>query len=442
VADDPTQVTRVVGDGARAVRVLRGCDLEVLAGPGRGTQARLDKPCFRVGSHASNDLQLPDETVSRHHLEIRCEPEGYRIFDLDSSNGTFLGGARLGEILVTGAVELELGATRLRIAPGGDETEVPGSTATRFGALQGRSIAMRELFAQLEAVAKSDATVLLEGETGSGKERVAESLHRESSRGRARGPFVVVDCGALAGGLMESELFGHVRGAFTGADEPRVGLIEAAHRGTLFLDEVGELPLSLQAKLLGVLTRNKVTPVGGSEARKVDVRVIAATRHNLPRAINAGLFRAELFYRIAVVRLRVPPLRERLDDVPLLVGEILAELREREGDRVPEELSAVALAKLVAQPWPGNVRELRNTVEAAVINLPGASRAAAPAAAPIQPFFSGREAALEQFHRVYFARLVAGEQFNYSRLAAETGLDRGYLHRILKRYGLSPAKKK
>src|SRR5581483_9906346 len=157
--------------------------------------------------------------------------------------------------------------------------------------------------------------------------------------------------------------------------------------------------------------------------RKVDVRVIAATRHNLPRAINAGLFRAELFYRIAVVRLRVPPLRERLD-------------------RVPEELSAVALAKLVAQPWPGNVRELRNTVEAAVINLPGASRAAAPAAAPIQPFFSGREAALEQFHRVYFARLVAGEQFNYSRLAAETGLDRGYLHRILKRYGLSPAKKK
>jgi DNA-binding NtrC family response regulator len=240
---------------------------------------------------------------------------------------------------------------------------------------------------------------------------------------------------------MESELFGHVRGAFTGADEPRTGLIEAAHRGTLFLDEVGELPLALQAKLLGVLTRSKVTPVGGAEARKVDVRVIAATHHNLPRAINAGTFRAELFYRIAVVRLRVPPLRERLDDVPLLVGEMLSELRAREGERVPEELSAVALAKLAAQTWPGNVRELRNTVEAAVINLPGAEHAAAPAQAPIPPFFSGRELALEQFHRVYFARLVADEQFNYSRLAAETGLDRGYLHRILKRYGLSPKKK-
>jgi two-component system, NtrC family, response regulator GlrR len=428
-----------VGSGARAVRVMRGCTVEVTAGPGRGTSARLDKTIFRVGSHASNDLVLPDETVSRHHLELRVEPEGWRIVDLGSSNGTLLGRARLGEVLVQAAATLTLGATTLAITPADGETELPGSRATRFGALGGQSPAMRELFAQLEAVAKSDVTVLLEGETGTGKERVAESIHRESAR--AGEPFVVVDCGALAGSLMESELFGHVRGAFTGAEQARTGLIEAASGGTLFLDEVGELPLALQAKLLGVLTRGKVTPVGAGEARKVDVRVIAATHRNLPRAVNAGLFRAELFYRLAVVRLRVPPLRERLEDVPLLVGELLTELRAREGERVPDELSAVALARLSAQPWPGNVRELRNTVEAAVINLPSAA-GAAPPAPPVQPFFSSREVALAEFHRRYFARFVNDEQFNYSRLAAETGLDRGYLHRILKRYGINLPKKK
>src|SRR5581483_2897549 len=273
-----------VGAGARAVRVLRGCTLEVLDGPGRGTTARLDKPRFAVGSHASNDLVLPDETVSRHHLEIRCQPDGYRIVDLGSSNGTLFGDVRLGEIVVGAPVVLTLGATRLGLTPGSDETEVPGSTATRFGSLTGQSVAMRELFAQLEAVAASDCGLLLEGETGSGKERVAERVHRESARAGA--PFVVVDCGALAGGLMESELFGHVRGAFTGAEQARTGLLEMADGGTLFLDEVGELPLTLQAKLLGVLTRGKLTPVGGTHARAIDVRVIAATHRNLPRAVN------------------------------------------------------------------------------------------------------------------------------------------------------------
>jgi len=240
---------------------------------------------------------------------------------------------------------------------------------------------------------------------------------------------------------MESELFGHVRGAFTGAEQARTGLIEAAHSGTLFLDEVGELPLPVQAKLNGVLTRGKVTPVGAAESRKVDARVIAATRHNLPRAVNQGLFRAELFYRLAVARLRVPPLRERLEDVPLLVAELLDEFRAREGDAIPDELSAVALARLQAQSWPGNVRELRNTVEAAVINLPAVPRAA-PAPPQQQPFFSSREVALAEFHRRYFARFMSDPNFNYSRLAAETGLDRGYLHRILKRYGITPVAKK
>ena len=367
---------RVVAKGGAEVRLIQTCAVEILSGPDVGKSAKMDKPLYRIGSHESNDLVLADDSVSKHHLEIAVAPDGYRVIDLSSSNGTFMGGVKIGEVTIVEPVTLTIGTTTLRVSPAPMEAEVPASTRTSFGSVLGRSVAMRELFEQLDAVAKSDCSVLIEGETGTGKEQVAESIHSESPR--KDGSFVVVDCGALSGELMESELFGHAKGAFTGADQERKGLLQMADGGTVFLDEVGELPLPLQAKLLGVIERRKVQPLGTSTARAIDVRVIAATNRNLAREVNEGRFRSDLFFRLAVVRLRVPPLRERLDDIPMLVEAFLASLRDREGDHIPTQLSPIELARLSAQPWVGNVRELRNAVERAALKIGGPNAPAEP----------------------------------------------------------------
>ncbi len=429
--DAPTQVTRVVTNGAATQRMVRCCVVEVLRGADAPMRAEVTAPQFGIGSHMSNHVVLVDSTVSRHHLEVTALPDGYRIVDLGSSNGTFIGAVRLGEAQASGAVVLQLGQTLVRLSPGEHEQPVPASAARSFGPLVGQSLPMREMYAQLERVAKSDCSVLVEGETGVGKERVAEAIHAASAY--AGGPFVIVDCGALSPGLMESELFGHVRGAFTGADTDRPGLLTMADGGTLFLDEVGELPMPLQTKLLGVLERRRVVPIGSTRGRPVRMRVVAATHRDLLRRSNQNLFRSELFYRLAVVRVRVPPLRERLDDLPLLVEACLQQLRAREGTHLPEQLSAVALAHLYAQPWPGNVRELFNAVEHAALQLPMPGARAAPP--PWRPYLATRAQALEEFNRAYFEALVKRSS-NVSQLARDAGLDRRYLIRILERYGI------
>jgi transcriptional regulator with GAF, ATPase, and Fis domain len=425
--------TRVVRKHGREVRLVRTCLLDVIAGPDAGRQTRIARPVYHVGTHPSNDLQLADETVSKEHLEIAALPEGFRVTDLSSSNGTFLGGVRLGEVTLTQAATLQLGATSLRLEPLDEEAEVPSSTRRQFGAVLGCSVTMRELFAQLENVSQSDCSLLLEGETGVGKELVAESLHQES--GRAAGPFVVVDCGALAGELIESELFGHVRGAFSSADRERRGLLEAANGGTLFLDEVGELPLALQVKLLGALERKRVTPLGAAAARPIDVRVVAATNRDLSREVNAGRFRADLFYRLAVVRLRIPPLRERLDDLPLLANAFLTALRPRYGDALPSELSALTLARLAAQPWPGNVRELRNAVARVALLAVEKPR---PAAAP-PAYVELRDRFMADFDHRYLLRMLERSDFNVTRAAQAAGLKRTYFQRLLNKSGISAA---
>jgi transcriptional regulator with GAF, ATPase, and Fis domain len=442
VSGPPTQTTRVLVRDGETLRVLRTCTVEIVSGPDAGTRARLDRPLFRIGSHATNDLVLGDTTVSKHHLELAVVADGYRVTDLDSSNGTLLGSARVGELTVLDPITLSLGTTVLRIVPGDDEAELPASPRAQFGGVLGRSAVMRELFAQLDAVAAADSSLLLEGETGVGKEQIAEAVHRQSPRARA--PFVVVDCGAVVGELMEAELFGYVRGAFSGADRARKGLLESAHGGTLFLDEVGELSPPLQAKLLGVLERRRVVPIGATSGRALDVRVIAATNRNLAREANRGRFRADLFYRLAVVRLQVPPLRERKEDIPQLVQAFLDQLRARYGERIPPSLSAVALSKMVAYDWPGNVRELRNAVERAALKIqpfdaaatPTDEREAAPPPPPADAFFRRRDDALETFEKQYFTELLARAQSNLSQAARLAGLDRRYLHRILRRLGL------
>jgi two-component system, NtrC family, response regulator GlrR len=426
-----TRLTRVVSRGAQHVRVLACCTLDATLPDGRHALARLDRPIFRVGSHETNDLVVDDPTVSKHHLEIEVTPDGYRVTDLCSSNGTLLGGLRVGTLTVIEPVELALGNVRLAIMPGAGEIELPATEDDRFGRLIGRAPVMRELFDQLARVAASDCAVVLEGETGTGKETVARSLHEHSAR--AGGPFVVVECASLQAELMEDELFGHVRGAFTGADSDRAGLLEAASGGTLFLDEVGDLSMPLQAKFLGVLSRLEVRRLGGANSRPVDLRVIAASQRNLAVEVNRGRFRSDLFYRLAVVRLTVPPLRDRREDIPLLIGAFLAAARARGVPGVPDELSAVALARLQSQPWAGNVRELRNTLDRIVLRLPGEE----PDADTEQPqLFTARERALFEFERGYFEALLATHGGNVSAVARAADLDRRYLARILKRLGL------
>jgi DNA-binding NtrC family response regulator len=320
--------------------------------------------------------------------------------------------------------------------PAAAEAEVPASTRSSFGSVLGRSVVMRELFEQLDAVAKSDCSVLIEGDTGVGKEQVAESIHNESQRREA--PFVVVDCGAILGDLMESELFGHAKGAFTGAESERRGLLQQADGGSIFLDEVGELPLPLQAKLLGVLERRRVTPLGESTSRPVDVRVLAATHRNLAREVNEGRFRADLFFRLAVVRLHVPALRERLDDIPMLVEAFLGDLRQREGEHIPQQLSPVELARLSAQPWAGNVRELRNAVERAALKLGRNPSDADAASDRPEPFIASRDRFVDAFEQRYLTDILERCDANVSEAARQAGVDRRNFQRLLRRHHIIP----
>jgi DNA-binding NtrC family response regulator len=430
-----SNLTRTVQRGDSEIRLMQTCTVEVLAGPNGGASVRVEKPSFAVGSHETNDLVLADDAVSKHHLELHLQPDGYRIVDLSSSNGTFLGGVRITDITITEPVTLSLGTSTIRITPLVGEKELPASGGDRFGTVLGRSVVMREMFEQLKAVAKADCSVLIEGETGVGKEQVAESIHNESTRKDAA--FVVVDCGALAGELLESELFGHAKGAFTGADVERKGLLQMADGGTVFLDEVGELPMSLQAKLLGVLERRKVTPIGTSVAKSIDVRVIAATNRNLAREVNEGRFRSDLFFRLAVVRLRVPPLRERLDDIPMLVEHFLSVLREREGAHVPSTLAPIEMARLAAQPWVGNVRELRNAVERVALRIGGPPAAEETSGRP-EPFMRARDRFVEEFERRYLTDILERCNMNVSEAARQACVDRRNFQRLLRRHQINP----
>ena len=284
-------------------------------------------------------------------------PEGIRIKDLGSTNGTWWQGTKVGEVVVPSGATVQFGATAVRITAA-EAIALPPSEHDHFGAMAGKSVAMRELFAVLEMAAPTDATVLIEGESGTGKELAARAIHEAS--GRAGGPFVVVDCSAITENLIDSHLFGHVRGAFTGAERDRRGAFVEASGGTLFLDELGELPIAAQAKLLRVLEAQTVQPVGADRPVQVDTRVVAATHRDLARMVAAKEFRFDLFYRLAVVHVALPPVRERLEDLPHLIATFYrargAEVRPIDGDN---------LERMRRHGWPGNVRELRNVLERA-----------------------------------------------------------------------------
>jgi DNA-binding NtrC family response regulator len=449
--------TQLLTDDASGVLVERRYQLRVVAGPDQGKEHALDAGTTMVGTHADNDLVLSDATVSRYHLEIRMRRDGIEVRDLDTTNGTKHGGVRIGQVILNGPARLRLGKyTEVDVEPIDAGVELAEWTADRYGEVLGSAPAMRRLFALLAKAAVTEATILLSGETGTGKEALAEAVHQTSRR--AKGPFVVVDCGSIPHELIASELFGHARGAFTGAATDKQGLIEAANSGTLFLDEIGELALDLQPQLLRVLDRRQVRRVGETHAVDVDIRVIAATHRDLRAMVRSGKFREDLYYRLAVVSTQVPPLRERKSDIPALA----TCFAERMG-RGTFAQSPALLEQLERHDWPGNVRELRNVVEralslgsAALVDL-GDGAAPRPAAEPAEPaepdpgdarpasassgvqelpFKEAKAALVESFERDYLTALLARHRGNISRAAAEAGIDRNYIHRLVKKYGL------
>jgi transcriptional regulator with PAS, ATPase and Fis domain len=408
----------------------------VAKGPDAGLTTRIDRPTFVIGSGTSADLRLADPAVSREHVRILLSEDGVRVRDEGSKNGTYLGGARIHEVTLTQDAAITVGSTTLAITIEGAPLELALSDNDRFGDAIGTSKVMRNLFATLERVAGSDLTVLLEGESGVGKDLLARAIHQRSAR--AGGPFVVVDCGAIPPNLIESELFGHERGAFTGADHARRGFFEDANGGTLFLDEIGELPIDLQPKLLRALEQREVRPVGGRVAHPVDVRVIAATNRRLAEAARTGEFRSDLFYRLAVARVVVPPLRERAEDILPIARQILRSLRGDPTADFPPEFASM----LSAYTWPGNARELRNVVERYAVlgadakalfdRTTAATRAADEDLANLT-YHEARKIVLDRFEESYLPRLLERAGGVMTRAAELAGVARPSFYRMMER---------
>jgi DNA-binding NtrC family response regulator len=443
--------TRVSTEGvaARAVHLTQ-CKLVVLKGSQRGKEFVISGDVIRIGKVEGNDLVLPEETVSRVHCEILRDAKGHLLRDLQSTNGTFLDGAEIREAYIRAGSVITIGAVQLKFQPFEERIEILPSDKEQLGEMVGSSLKMREIFGLTERIAPTEATVLIEGETGTGKDMVARTIHALSKRKDQ--PFVIVDCGAVSGTLIESELFGHEKGSFTGATTTRQGAFELAHGGTIFLDELGELSLDLQPKLLRVLEQREIRRVGGNRTIKVDIRVVAATKQELQKEVQKGKFREDLYFRLSVVPIHMPSVRERKEDIPLIVRAFLAKMA-KEG-APPREIDDATMQSLMAHDWPGNVRELRNVLERGVYLSPaGASGAPVKlvsmpstgsdgfdaAAAPFNESKSYRENKEQwenEFEKRYLTWLMQRAQGNISRAAREADMDRKYLHKLLKKHAI------
>jgi transcriptional regulator with GAF, ATPase, and Fis domain len=407
-----------------SIAVARGPDAGKLVTPERGAS---------IGTAPDNDLVLGDRTVSRYHLEIEPGPEGIVVRDLGSTNGTFAGAIRLREGIVPRGAQLRIGDTVL-VLDAADAAHTEQDGVVELPGMVFASAAMRDVARRVHALADQKTTVLVHGETGTGKELVARAVHDLGPRkDRA---FVVVDCASLPATLLEAELFGHERGAFTGADRTRAGAFERADGGTIFLDEVGELPLAQQGSLLGVLERRRFRRVGGDREISVDVRVVSATNRDLRSEVNRGTFREDLYFRLAGARIVVPPLRDRPEDIEPLVRHFATELT---GDAS----LALPLDALVAQRWQGNVRELRSAVERAIAF--GADEMLEEAETPVKPhdddgeierYRDAKAHAVAAFERAYLAKLIERCDGNASEAARRAKMDRPYLLALLRRYQL------
>jgi DNA-binding NtrC family response regulator len=435
---------------------LESIDLRVVGGPDEGLTVNLCLPTVRIGTAPDNDVVLSDRAVSRHHAEIRMTQQGLMFRDLGSTNGTFIGTLRVQEAYLAPDTECTMGYTRIAIRSSTEERPVSISADNHLGELVGGSERMRELYGLIKAVAPTPATVHITGESGSGKELVARTIHELSGR---QGPLVVFDASVTDPEMVRNDLFGHVKGAFTGATGSREGAFRRANGGTLFIDEIGELPLDLQPRLLRVLESREVTPIGSDKPSRVDVRVVTATHRDLQNMVQLGDFRADLFYRLSVVPILVPPLREVFSDIPLLVRHLVDKLDLN--CRVPME----TMAALQRYSWPGNVRELRNVLERAAVfqqggvirpqdlHLPAGGGAPPPSCPPLSsesvpPPASGASgsvtepdggasasmAQLKELERRMILDAMARHGNNKAAVARELGIPLSTLKRRLKDY--------
>jgi DNA-binding NtrC family response regulator len=449
-ASTAAPLTQVTCHSHRSLLCGREVLLRVTAGHDRGKVALLGDRPVHVGASTDNDLVLADGEVSRRHLRVARAEQGYLVEDLGSTNGTYYRGALVQQAMVGAGAEIRAGKSVIRLEVGQDRSTRSGQGA--FGGLVGSSPAMQEVFGVLAAVAPTDMTVLIEGETGTGKELVARELHRQSNR--RDGPLVVVDCASLPEGLVESELFGHERGAFSGADRSRDGSIASADGGTLFFDEIGELPLELQTRLLRLIDRREVRRVGGERWRAVDLRVVAATNRDLRQESRAGRFRRDLYFRLAVARVPLPPLRQRKEDIPELVRHFLRTFGHDDPDTV---LGEEVIRSLVRRAWPGNVRQLRNFIERVVLmvdggqaptdipagSTPGAARTAPTSTDWLErvlprsflglPYKVAKEALIRNFDRLYLQRLLDLHGRNIHCISREARVDRVLVRRMLRK---------
>jgi two-component system, NtrC family, response regulator HydG len=455
-------VARRPGPGDEIATVAHAVELEaaqsqlrrvvVIEGPDAGQVFTLDPSSpsrLLLGTSPACELRLSDPTVSRRHAAFEPAGRRYKLIDFQSTNGTFVDGTAIGEAYVRGGEIVRCGGTAMRLEEGEAAPSPPLPSAARFGKTVGASVAMRRLYPLCERLARARVPVIIEGETGTGKEVLAESLHEMSG---SNGPFVVFDCTTVSASLVEAELFGHERGAFTGAVTARAGVFEEANGGTLLIDEIGDLELPLQAKLLRAIDRGEVKRVGGQRSIKVQVRILSATRRDLDKAVAAGRFRDDLFHRLAVARIELPPLRERTGDVPLLARRFAQEMG------APEALTAEVLARFEDNAWPGNVRELRNAVARYIAlgddeiarsipdathrpsspsGYPGPAGAGGPSGGPdwlspilAMPFPIARRKTLEEFERRYVASAVAAHGGNVSAAARASGLALRYFRLV------------
>jgi transcriptional regulator with GAF, ATPase, and Fis domain len=429
--------------------LVQKCKLLAVSGPLKSREFVVKSDTFTIGSGRSNDLMLEDSTVSRRHCEIQLSPEGYSIRDLGSTNGTYVQGVRIKSAFLDEGTEFQLGSTRLVFCPMQEMMEYKLSKAEAFGSLLGRSVPMRRVFHIAERYAKTDSTIMIEGETGTGKEILAEEIHRHSNRKDK--PFIVIDCASLAKDLVASELFGHGKGAFTGAITDRVGAFEHADGGTVFLDEIGDLSPELQPQLLRVLEKREVKRVGTNTVRKINVRIISATNKKLQNEVNVGNFREDLYFRLSVINIELPPLRKRKDDIAMLAEAFLTEFL---GAGAPLEMANVdeAARAFRNHDWPGNVRELRNLVEiashseeepidlAAFLYLgrsrrPQSDNSSSRFTAD-RPFKVVKQELIQEFEMHYIADLLKRHDDNVSQAARHADIERAYLQRLIRKYGL------
>ncbi|MEZ4361732.1 MAG: sigma 54-interacting transcriptional regulator [Kofleriaceae bacterium] len=441
MTDDPTpRMTEGLTGAAPLRATVRECRLTVLGGDRAGTQFEFAAETTVIGADARADVVLDDPAMSKFHCEIRLVEGAPIVRDLSSRNGTFLDRVQVLEAPLRDGVVLTLGRTQLRFDLTSRQVELPLSERDRFGKLRGGSVAMRAAYARLEVAAAGQSTILLQGESGTGKDLAAESIHLESAR--RDGPFVVVDCGAIPGNLLEAELFGYEAGAFTGAVAPRIGAFEAAVGGTLLLDEIGELALELQPKLLRVIDRREIQRIGSSRRIPVDVRVLAATNRDLKAEVNRHRFRSDLYFRLAVIVVTMPPLRERTSDIPALVDALLAGSGAEDSAVARSLRGGELLSDLLRHAWPGNIRELRNYIEACLVHPDYAQSLAEepplgePTIDSAQPLRVVRDRWVRYVERRYLEQLLTEHQNNVSAAARAAGVDRVHLHRLLQRAGL------